>query len=58
MFLSVEEKKGLTRIEQYVAHLRYYLLDFSLQGIEPPEHLLNELNLAEKLARILLNERE
>lgn len=45
-------------MESYVAELRFYLLDYSLRGEEIPESLLNELFLAEKLARILLNDPE
>lgn len=58
MFTSLEKKKGLSKMERYVAELRYLLIDYSLKEIDPPENLLNELKLAEKLARILLNETE
>ena len=54
MICPIEEKETLTKMENYVVELRYYLLDYAMRGIDPPETLLNELSLAEKLARILL----
>jgi len=32
--------------------LRYKLLHYQLEGIDPPEHLFNELKLAESLVQI------
>jgi hypothetical protein len=50
--MSPEDKKGLSIMQQYVMHLRYRLLDYQLEGIDPPEYLFNEL--AETLVQIHL----
>jgi hypothetical protein len=50
--MSPEDKKDLSRMQQYVMHLRYRLLHYQLEGIDPPKYLLNELELAERLVRI------
>ena len=50
MYMSPEDKKGLSIMQQYVMHLRYRLLDYQLEGIDPPEYLFNEL--AETLVQI------
>ena len=51
MYMSPEDKKGLSIMQQYVMHLRYRLLDYQLEGIDPPEYLFNELKLAESLVQ-------
>ena len=43
---------GLTKIQQYVMHLRYILAQHELDEVDPPEWYLNELKIAERLARI------
>jgi uncharacterized protein with ACT and thioredoxin-like domain len=50
--MSPEDKKGLSRMQQYVVHLRYRLIHYELERIDPPENLLNELKLAERLVQI------
>jgi uncharacterized protein with ACT and thioredoxin-like domain len=50
--MSPEDKKDLSRMQQYVMHLRYRLIHYELEGIDPPEYLLNELKLAESLVQI------
>ena len=50
--MSPEDKKDLSRMEQYVIHLRFWLIHYELEGIDPPDYLLNELKLAEKLVRL------
>ncbi len=52
MYMSPEDKKDLSRMQQYVMHLRYRLIHYELEGIDPPEYLLNELKLAESLVQI------
>ena len=49
---------GLTKIQQYVMHLRYILAQHELDEIDPPEWYLNELKIAERLARIESEEYE
>ena len=51
MYMSPEDKKDLSRMQQYVMHLRYRLLHYQLEGIDPPKYLLNELELAERLVQ-------
>ena len=58
MYISATEKKGLSKIQQYVMHLRYILAQHQLDGIDPPEWFLNELKIAERLVRIELRECE
>jgi len=53
--MSPKDKKDLSRMQQYVMHLRYRLLHYQLEGIDPPKYLLNELELAERLVQIDLN---
>jgi hypothetical protein len=50
MYMSPEDKKGLSIMQQYVMHLRYRFLDYQLEGIDPPEYLFTEL--AETLVQI------
>jgi hypothetical protein len=47
-----KDKNELSIMQQYVMHLRYKLLHYQLEGIDPPEHLFNELKLAESLVQI------
>ena len=47
-----EEKIALTDMQRYVMHLRYRLAQYRLDGVEPPEQLLNELSLAEFLVQL------
>jgi len=54
MGISATEKTGLSGIQQYVMHLRYRLAPYQFDGINPPKHLLDELKVAERLARIEL----
>ena len=58
MVRSIKENSALSVMESYVAELRFYLLDFSMRGEKIPNTLMNELFLAERLARILLKEPE
>jgi len=52
MYMSPKDKKDLSRMQQYLMHLRYRLLHYELEGVDPPEYLLNELKLAERLVQI------
>jgi hypothetical protein len=47
-----KEKKTLNENRKYVMHLRYKLLHYQLDGNDPPEYLLNELKIAERLVRL------
>ena len=49
---------GLTKIQQYVMHLRYILAQHELDEVDPPEWYLDELKIAERLARIESEEYE
>lgn len=44
-------KRTLNDMQIYVMHLRYRLAQYQLDGIDPPEYLLNELTVAESLVR-------
>lgn len=57
MYMSPKDKKDLSRMQEYVMHLRYRLLHYQLEGIDPLEYLLNELKLAERLVQIDLKYR-
>jgi hypothetical protein len=50
-------KRILNDMQIYVMHLRYRLAQYQLDGIDPPEYLLNELKLAEHLVQIDLKYR-
>ena len=56
MHIKATENKGLSKIQQYVMHLRFTLAYYLLDGIEPPEYLLKELKTAECLARVEIRE--
>lgn len=58
MHNSDTENNGLSKIQQYVMHLRYVLAQHQVDEIDPPEWFLNELKIAERLARIELKECE
>jgi hypothetical protein len=49
--MSPKDKKDLSMMQQYVMHLRYRLIHYDLEGIDPPEYLLNELKLAKRLVQ-------
>ena len=46
-----EERETLNNNQKDVMHLRYRLVQYQLDGIDPPEYLLNELKVAEGLVR-------
>lgn len=50
--MSPEDKKDLSMMQQYVMHLRYRLLHYQIEGVDPPKYLFNELKLAETLVQI------
>jgi hypothetical protein len=39
-------------MKTYVMHIRYRILCYQLDGVHPPERILNELKTAELLARL------
>ena len=47
-----QKEKSLTEMLGYVMHLRYRLALYQFDGIAPPEYLLNELKMAELLAKL------
>lgn len=52
MDMCAMENTDLSKIQKYVMHLRYRLAHYQLDEIDPPEHLLDELKVAECLARV------
>lgn len=51
----LNEKKSLYTADSmrtYVMHIRFRIMHYELDGVAPPEHLLNELKTAELLARL------
>ena len=50
--MKSKEKKTLNNMQNYVMHLPYRLVQYELDGIDPPEYLLNELKIGERLVRI------
>ena len=50
--MKSKEKKTLNNMQKYVMHLRYRLVQYELDGIDPPEYLLNELKIGECLVRL------
>ena len=58
MIHSIEKNGPLRVMESYVAELRFWALDYSLRGEEVPENIINELFLAERLAKIFLENPE
>ena len=51
--MESKNRKALNDTQRYVMHLRYRLIHYEFEGIDPPEYLLNELELAERLVRIV-----
>jgi len=49
--MTLKKRQTLNEMQEYVMHLRYRLAQFQLDGIDPPEYLLNELKVAEGLVR-------
>ena len=49
--MTPKKRQTLNEMQKYVMHLRYRLAQFQLDGIDPPEYLLNELKVAEGLVR-------
>ena len=58
MHHSDKQNNGLSKIQQYVMHLRYVLAQHQVDEIDPPEWFLNELKIAERFVRIEFKERE
>ena len=58
MDMGTNGKTGLSKIQQYVMHLRYILARHQMDEVDPPEWFLNEIKIAERLAQIELKERE
>jgi hypothetical protein len=58
MHNSDTENNGLSKIQQYVMHLRYVLAQHQVDEIDLLEWFLNELKIAERLVRIEFKERE
>ena len=52
MHKNATVNKGLSKIQQYVMHLRYILAHHQLNQVDPPKWFLNELKIAEHLVRI------
>jgi hypothetical protein len=50
--MTSKAEKILNNNQQYVMHLRYRLVKYQLDGIDPPERLLNELIIAKRLVRL------
>jgi hypothetical protein len=50
--MTPKKKKTLNNMQKYVMHLRYRLVQYQLDGIDPPEYLLNELKIGERLVRL------
>jgi hypothetical protein len=50
--MTPKEKKTLNNMQKYVMHLRYRLVQYQLDGIDPPEYLLNELKISERLVKL------
>jgi hypothetical protein len=50
--MTPKEKKNLNNMQKYVMHLRYRLVQYQLDGIDPPEYLINELKIGERLVRL------
>ena len=53
-----EERETLNNNQKDVMHLRYRLVQYQLDGIDPPEYLLNELKIGERLVRLDSKTRE
>ncbi len=56
-----KEKKSLYTADSmraYVMHIRYRIMHYQLDGVDPPERLLNELKTAELLARLEAKDHE
>ena len=49
--MTPKKRQTLNEMQKYVMHLRYRLAQFQLDGINPPEYLLNELKVAEGLVK-------
>ena len=50
--MAIMENSDLTKIQQYVMHLRYILAQHELDEIDPPDWIVDELKIAERLSSI------
>ncbi len=50
--MTHEERETLNNNQKDVMHLRYRLVKYQLDGIDPPERFLNELIIAKRLVRL------
>jgi hypothetical protein len=55
---NTTENNDLSENQQHVIHLRRLLSKSQLDGVDPPEWLLDELKIAERLVRIDSRENE
>jgi hypothetical protein len=46
------KRQILSETQKYVMHLRYKIAEFEINGIDPPQYLLDELKVAESLVRL------
>jgi hypothetical protein len=56
--MTLENRQILNETQKYVMHLRYKIAEFEIDGIDPPQYFLDELEVAERLVRLGSSERE
>jgi len=56
--MTPDKRQILNETQIYVMHLRYKIAEFEVDGIDPPQYLLYELEVAERLVKLGSCERE
>ena len=56
--MTADKRNILNETQKYVMHLRYKIAEFEIDGLDPPQYLLDELEVAERLVRFDSSELE
>jgi hypothetical protein len=49
--MTPDKRQIINETQKYVMHLRYKIAEFEKVGIDPPQYLLDELEVAERVVR-------
>ena len=56
--MILDKRHLLNETQKYVMHLRYKITEFEIDGMTPPQYLLDELEVAERLVTFNSSEHE
>ena len=56
--MTADKRNILNETQKYVMHLRYKIAEFEIDGIDPPQYLLDEIEVAERLVTFNSSEPE